>query len=189
MFLANFLYNIWKLTDFYIPHCPILTTILWECSPLDSDPWRLISVVSLPKQVDMWANPAVYAARCNSFFYIRFSNNHPFCDQLFTVFIAPNTSFIPFFLSREHCRCLKLQLFHRFIFLRFNKIFQDSFDGVIIDVKTFYLRFGMVVSNQPEERTLLCLKRHDWDMGCSRCILLSILCYISNVQGQTRDSS
>lgn len=124
-----------------------------------------------------------------TFVRIRFSNIQTFFEQWFTVGTASNTSYIPLYLPDERRMYVKIQLFHRFIFLLFNPMIRASFNGYRIDGQTYFTRLDLVLADQPEESTLLCLKSRDSDMDCSHCVLPSRLRSTTNVPSRPRDSS
>lgn len=57
----------------------------------------------------------------------------------------------------------------------FHSLITTSYIGVPIRGELFVPRIGMIIANQPEEQTLLCLKRRNSFMDCSLCTLPSIV--------------
>lgn len=124
-----------------------------------------------------------------NFMRIRFSNLHPYSEQWSTISIAPNTQSIPVSFPSERRRALKLQLFHRFLYMVLMALLSASFSGAVINNATFFARVGMIVADQPEERTLLCLKRRDSDMDCTHCVLPSRIRSMASRHRSTVSSS
>lgn len=68
---------------------------------------------------------------------------------------------------------LKLQLAQRFLFLHFKPLIKAYYKGTVQNGCTYFPLVAMLVDDQPEERTLLSLKRRDSDMDCTHCMLRS----------------
>lgn len=106
-----------------------------------------------------------------SFLRVRYANLKPHTEHWFTICLAPVTSIITATLPDETRRKLKLQLYHCFIFTLFRRLVRASYTGIVFNATTYSPRISMVVADQPEERSLLALKRRDSDMECSHCTL------------------
>lgn len=106
-----------------------------------------------------------------TFVRVSLSSLHPHSEQWHTIRIAPTSSSIPTALPLQRRRQLKLQLLHWFMFRIFRTTTLASFSGIIVHCSTFYPRIAMLIADQPEERTLMSLKRRYSDMDCSHCML------------------
>lgn len=106
-----------------------------------------------------------------TFVRLLISNFGPHSHKWYTVRFMPSTTSIPSSLTDEWRRTLQLQLFHRFLYLLFNPLISASLHGSIVNGVTYFPRHGMIGADQPEESSLLCLKRHDSDMDCTHFVL------------------
>lgn len=107
-----------------------------------------------------------------SYFFQTYPRTPKRCTQWesFTSIISIR-SFVP----DERWRCLKPQLFHRFLFLLLKPLIRASFNGFISSSITYFPRPGMVAADQSEEWFLMCLKIPAPDMYFSRSVLPSRL--------------
>lgn len=106
---------------------------------------------------------------------VRFSNTRPYSDTCFTIALATYNASIPHSIPNRRRRQLKLNLYHRFLFKVFHNALRASFNGYSYKDKTYFLRIGLVIADKSEERTLHCLKRRDYDMDCTHCVVQSRL--------------
>lgn len=76
-------------------------------------------------------------------------------------------------VSDARLRLHKLVLWQRFTFLAMKEVIEASHTGIIIDGIRCYPRLGMLVTDQVQERPMLCLKGHDSFFDCSFCMMPS----------------
>lgn len=89
--------------------------------------------------------------------------------------IAPTARSIPGIFPDEKVRHFKVQLLQRIIFVLFKRLIQSSCNEVVVGGTTYVPLISMLVADQPEEHTLVFLKRCDSDMDCTYFVLRSTL--------------
>lgn len=131
----------------------------------------------------------------SAFVRLRFSNLRPHMETWYTVCIAPSSQSIPTAIKNQKKCQLELQLGHRFLLLLFKPLIDASQTGMVVNGQTYYPRTCMIIAGQPQERTLMSVKRRDSDMYCSHCVLQSPLsstlsqCHSSGISSSSDDGS
>lgn len=119
------------------------------------------------------------------FFRVRFSNVRGYSETWTTIGIAPTSAVLPHHLPPAAKRRMKMQLIHRFVYRMFKDLIQASFTGFVLDGQIFTPRIAMYIADQPEERSMLSLKRQGSEMDCTHCSLPSQ--FPSSAQHQLSD--
>lgn len=128
--------------------------------------------------VDFYFNAATLAksgTKGATFHSVRFNNLKLHIDTWYMVYIASTARHIPSSLPEKKQRQLKLQLVHRFTFPMFEPLLQASYNGFSVNVLTHIPRLSLFISDQPEQRTLMYLKRRDSDVEFTHCVIPSRL--------------
>lgn len=108
-----------------------------------------------------------------TFLRVRFSNVRPYTEEWYTVGLAPSPTSIPATLPDDTRRRLRLQLIHRFIFLMLKAIISASYTEFVVAGRTYYTRVAMLVTDQPEEGTLVSLSSGEipiWIAPIAHCV-------------------
>lgn len=119
------------------------------------------------------------------FFRMLSSNLRSQSEKWYTVGIMPITLAIQSSFLDESGRSWTLHFFHRFLYLLFSHLIRASFHGSIVNGVTSFPLLGIIVADQPEELSLLCLKIRDSYTDYSHCVLPSRLRTSANTQDPT----
>lgn len=165
-------------------------------TPWDSDIFKSYKDSCHVVLVDFYSNWAKLTklwTQSATFLRVWFISIKQYTEKWLKIGIAPTARTIPSSVPNARRGQLRLSLLQRFIYICFKKRNQACFNGFVFKGYTYITRVGMFVADQPEERTVIALKRNDSDMDCSHCTLQS---RIRNVQpawlpwsSETRSSS
>lgn len=110
------------------------------------------------------------------FIRVRFSNLRVHTESWCTVDIAPSSRAIETFLPDQKRWQLKLKLAQPFLFLLLKPLIEYSCKGTVLNGFTYFLLLAMFFADQSEERTIFSLKRSDYEIYCTHCVLRAPIC-------------